>query len=67
MGQHNLALMFAPNLFRSRGNSVMEMSNLGVKVELTKMMMTNFSQIFFELEDMDDNDVSNTDKQLLHL
>jgi len=45
----------------------MEMSNLGVKVELTKMMMTNFSQIFFELEDMDDNDVSNTDKQLLHL
>ena len=65
MGQHNMALMFAPNIFRSRGNSVMEMSNLGVKVELTKMMMTNFSSIFVDFEDMEGNPDNTQEKLLL--
>jgi hypothetical protein len=48
MNEHNICLMFAPSLFRSRGNALTELKYLGTKVDLCKLMMNEYDNIFTE-------------------
>ena len=48
MNEHNISLMFAPSLFRSRGNALTELKYLGTKVDLCKLMMNEYDNIFVE-------------------
>ena len=48
MNEHNVCLMFAPSLFRSQGPDLAEMKYLGTKVDLCKIMMQEYDQIFID-------------------
>jgi hypothetical protein len=53
MDEHNIALMFGPNIFRSHGNSIMEMKHLSTKVDLCKIMMVDYNTIFVDQADIE--------------
>ena len=53
MDEHNVSLMFGPNIFRSHGNSIMEMKHLSTKVDLCKIMMVDYNSIFVDQASID--------------
>ena len=48
MTEHNISLMFGPNLFRANGNEVAELKYLPTKIDLCKIMMLDFESIFVD-------------------